>query len=184
MKHAVAAAIALALLLAACTREPEAAKSPAAPVAAVAPAPTPPSGPPDYASVVAAPASGVGARLQFHLALIGGDQQSVSGEKLVAAGQAWRDVAGADHSLAPPAGFAVGPSCLFVVLGDDGTPVLPPQPVLVDRMQPCELQSSFHPAATAGTVTEVRETQLLVDGQVRTLKALVLSKIEFITPKF
>lgn len=180
---ALACAVAL---LAACDRGDSDATTPSQSAAAPSPpaARSPPAGPLDYAGVVGNPGAAIGAELRLHLKLVGGDYQEISGQKLVAGGMGWRDPAGKDHAVAPAKDFVVGPSCVFVVIGDDGTPLWPLEPVVVDKMQPCDMQSSFADSSIVhvGKVTAVRDTALLVDGQPATLKAPVLGITDIVSP--
>jgi hypothetical protein len=164
--------IAAALIaLAACG---EASEKPAASAA--------PAEPPTFANIVANPASYVGKQVEFPIVLAAGDVLFVSGETATHAGQAWNDPSGKENSVAPPPGYIAGQPCIFLVVNDDNTPVLPLQPIVVDNMKPCFAQSSFSSIKLTGTIAEVRDTQLLVDNQAVTLKAPVLTNIDFKTP--
>ncbi len=128
------------------------------------------------------PGAAIGAKVEYRIGLLAGDMRSISGETATAAGQSWNDPSGKEYSIAPPPGFAVGPSCIFVVINDDKTPVVPIQPVVVDKMEPCYLESSFSTIKLSGTVAEVRDVQLVVNSETVTLKAPVLTNIDFVTP--
>ncbi|MDP3738163.1 MAG: hypothetical protein Q8R02_12280 [Hyphomonadaceae bacterium] len=151
------------LALAACG---EAANAPAAPAA----------------SAPAAAGPTVGQEVALLVGLVAGDLHLVSGEVVTPTGQSWTDPSGKEQSIAPPPGFAIGPTCIFVVINDDKTPVLPLEPVIVDKLQPCWAESSFSSVKLSGTVAEVRDVQLLVNNETVTLQGLVLTKIDFVTP--
>jgi hypothetical protein len=177
MKHAVL--ICVLFGLAACSG----AEAPAPSVApAPAPAPAPVAPPTDYAGVVAHPDAAKGVKLDLRLGLVAGDYRMIDGSIVTPTGQAWRDPSGKDHAIAPPPGFAVGPSCIFVVVDSDAVPLLPLQPVVEDLHQPCDGQSSFKTVRTIGEVVEVRATQLSVDGKVVTMQAPVLNVLDYISP--
>ena len=173
-------AAAVWLSLAACG---DAANAPAAP-AAVSPSPASlPAGPVSYADAAGNPAA-IGHPAEFHITVIAGDTLSLSGETLVSSGQSWNDPAGKEHALAPAADFTVGSSCIYVVTGDDRAPVVPIQPVVVDKMLPCFAQSSFSADSVqlTGMVSGVRDVELMVDGAPATLKAVVLTDPNWKTP--
>ena len=157
------------LLLATCARAPE----PLPAAASNSPAPAPAGT--DLAA-------SVGKRVQFQLGLVAGDRTMLNGETQFPTGQSWNDAAGNEHSIAPATDFVPGPSCIFVVVDEHHTPLLPLQPVVIDLLKPCDLESSYSTEQTAGVVQEVRPIQLLVNGQPATLEALVLGKIQLITP--
>ncbi|MEQ1780550.1 MAG: hypothetical protein ABMA14_04260 [Hyphomonadaceae bacterium] len=171
-------AAAASLSLAACG---DAANAPTAP-ASMPPQPLP-AGPVSYADAASNPAA-IGHPAEFHVTVIAGDTLTLSGETLVSGSQVWNAPSGKEHALAPAVGFSVGSSCIYVVTGDDRTPVLPIQPVVVDRMQPCYAQSSFSMESVqlTGTVSSVRDVELTVDGAPATLKAVVLTDPNWKSP--
>jgi hypothetical protein len=144
--------------------------------------PAEPAGPPAFADIIANPASYIGKPVEFPIVLAAGDVLFVSGEKATHTGQAWNDPSGKENSVAPPPGYVAGKPCIFLVVNDDNTPVLPLQPIVVDNLSPCFAQSSFSSIKLTGTIAEVRDTQLLVDNQTATLKAPALTNIDFKTP--
>jgi hypothetical protein len=154
------------LLLSACGETSQKAATPAAPAT--------------VQSVI--PGATIGGKVEYRLGLLAGDMRSISGETATAAGQSWNDPSGKEYSIAPPPGFAVGPSCIFVVVSEDKTPIVPLQPVVVDKLEPCYLESSFSTIKLSGTVVEVRDVQLVFNSEIVTLKAPVLTNIDFVTP--
>jgi len=145
-------------------------------------APVEPAGPPAFASIIANPAAYIGKQVEFPTVLAAGDVLFVSGETGTHMGQSWNDPSGKENSVAPPPGYVPGKPCIFLVVNDDNTPILPLQPIVVDNLTPCFAQSSFSSIKLTGTLAEVRDTQLLVDNQTVTLKAPALTKIDFKTP--
>jgi hypothetical protein len=162
------------IALAACG---EASEKPAASAA-----PAEPAGPPTFAGIVANPSAYIGKPVEFPIVLAAGDMLFVSGETGTAAGQTWNDPSGKENSVAPPPGYVSGKPCIFLVVNDDNTLVLPLQPIVVDNLTPCFAQSSFSSVSLTGTLAEVRDTQLHVDNQTVTLQAPALTKIDFKTP--
>ncbi len=155
-----------------------------APAAGVAPAAAPaPAGPPTYTNILAGPAAYAGKPVEFPIVQAAGNLLFLSGETGTISGQSWEEPPGTEHSVAPPPGYVVGKPCIFVVVKEDNTPVLPLQPIVVDNLEPCFAQSSFHSIKLSGKVAEVRDVQLEVNKAPATLKALVLTDPDFVTPK-
>ena len=169
------AAVVLLGLLAGCGAPPPAAVPPARVPAAV-PVPK------DYAGVVAHPELATGVKLELRLGLVAGDYRKLDGSIVIPKGVGWRDDAGVDHAIAPPEGFAVGPTCIFVVVDAQAVPEWPLQPVLEDQHQPCDGESSYRTVRTVGEVVAVREATLNVDGKQVKMQAPVLKVLDYLSP--
>jgi hypothetical protein len=168
------------LLIAACGEGKPGVATPAAPAATA----TPP-GPATYANIIANPAAYVGQSAKFKLGLAAGVTQSNDLSSTGATiGQGWRDPSGKDWELAPSAEMMKPPegSCIFVVVNDDKTPVIPLQPVAIDKLEPCSIGADSHDMH--GTVEAVRDVQLVLNKETLTLKAPVLSHIDYDTKPF
>jgi hypothetical protein len=168
------ACLLVVLALAACGEAGDTSSSPAATETTSTVA-----GPPTFDNIISNPAGYAGQPVEFKVSLAAGKLVLPTGETATAAGQAWEDPPGTEHSVAaaPDAPDGV---CIFIVMKEEGTPVFPIQPVVADNLSPC-LAGSVPPVLT-GKVGSVKDTNLVIDGQPATLKGLTLSDLNFKSP--
>jgi hypothetical protein len=162
--------IVAAIALAACGDAGKAGEPAAAPA---------PAGPPTFANIIANPSAYAGRDVEFKVSLAAGKTMFPTGETATAAGQAWEDPPGTEHSVDAPPDIPEG-RCVFLVTNDEGTPAFPLQTIVADNLSPC-LAGSVPPVLT-GKVLEAKDVNLVVDGQPATVKALTLSDLNFKAP--
>ena len=145
-------------------------------------APATPAKAPSYMDLVANPTGHAGYPVELKVSLVLGKLLLPTGESATASGQTWEDPPGTEHSVAPSqaAANSVDESCVFLVMNDNRTPLLPLQLVLVENLSPC-LAGSAPPVLT-GTVLGVKDVSLAINGQPTTVKALTLSEPNFEAP--
>lgn len=165
-KSAFALIVALAVL-AGCDKNKQASNAPALS-----------AGP--FADILADPAGHAGAPVEFKVSLAAGKQLLPSGETATAVGQSWDDPPGTPHSFVPGQTALKDATCVFVVMNDKRTPILPLEPIVVDNMTPC-LAGSVPPVLT-GKVQGVRDLDLVIYGKPETVKAIVLTEPNFKAP--
>jgi hypothetical protein len=136
-------------------------------------------GPPTFENIISNPTGYVGQPVEFKVSLALGKVMLPTGETATAAGQAWEDPPGTEHSVGPSPGTPDS-VCIFIVTNDESTPVFPIQPIVADNLSPC-LAGSVPPVLT-GKVGSVTETSIIVDGQPATVKGLTLSDLNFKSP--
>ena len=170
-----------AFVLAACNGQQTPAGGAASTPAAALAAPAASPGPPTYANIIANPAAYTGQTATFHLGLAAGVAQA---NDLKSSGpmisQGWADPSGKMNELAPTKEWVDKPpedSCIFVVVKEDKTPVLPLQPIFIDKLTPCAIGDDAHDMH--GKVAEIRDVQLVLNNETVTVKAVVLKDIDF-----